>query len=88
MIMISTPLIFWPVIAAILVMLTVYLVTMYRLFRQMPAAPDNIDDLTDAEWAIVSEQCIRELAVEFTGVGTGGNAEAQLWPARPARRTS
>ena len=45
-----------------------------------------LPDLTDDEWAIVSEQCIRELAFEFTGVGTGGNVEAQLWPARPARR--
>jgi hypothetical protein len=47
-------------VIALAVVVSVHLLAMWRLFRQMPDDP-NIADLTDAEMVMVEEERIREL---------------------------
>jgi hypothetical protein len=53
---------FWPIVIALAVVVSVHLLAMWRLFRQMPDDP-NIADLTDAEMVMVEEERIRELTL-------------------------
>lgn len=67
--MIAHPELFWPVVIALAVVVSVHLLAVWRLFCQMPDDP-NIADLTDAELAIVEEERIREIGRDEHGTIT------------------
>lgn len=81
-------------LVAIVVIAVAYVVAVYRFgfqreFFLVPPV-DNIDGLTDGEYAIVAEERLRELTIgcdeHGTRTGSSTNIEAQLWPERVARQ--